>query len=450
VPAPGSLASLQALFSQIEAFSGADRISYHRDRVIALIEYKERHGQALTSQTVYGTGSGAYSVEERLYLEAASSLNQLLSGTLVQDDFQTIQELGRQLAHGVHPSLAALTLEAVGLYHDARLLLERHLAELDTELVPVDRNARIGREALRVAAITHMARLWHLMGDPGRAGDLLSRELASVRFSTLRIAAQVAQYWLAAGRPDDACGLYRRIAENPPPKNLIQDPGAIARLRLAECEMDRGHFFEATEILRDLAQECDGTNWVTSGGRFLLLKDEVLDRLAIARNLAHIPIQSRDWAPRIRSTYAQILPAPTFPDSPAVRDLQDLLLGEILRPPGVPAESPDPFVQRHGRDAMPAVWRAVELSSLSTPRRFLGPQLLDRLAELEDAPRVLELFKRQPWIARTAFRLDPTAAARIVRERLWIYATGEIIPFDLRWAVEHHRLHDQRPVLLAN
>lgn len=450
VPAPESLASLQAWFGQIEAFSGADRISYHRDRVVALIDYKDQHRQALTSQTVYGTGSGALTVEEKLFLEAASSLNQLVSGTLVQDDFRTIQELGRQLAHGVHPSLAALSLEAVGLYHDARLLLERHLTELDTQSVPVDRNSRIGGEAFRISAIAHMARLWHLMGQPDRAGDLLSRELASVSFSTLSIAAQIAQYWLAAGRSDDACALYRRLAGNPPPNNLIQNPGAIARLRLAECEMARGQFFEATEILRDLAQECDGTNWVTSGGRFLLLKDEVLDRLAIARNLAHIPMQSRDWAPRIRSTYAQVLPAPMFPDNPAVRDLQDLLLGEILRLPGMPADSPDPFVQRYGRDAMPAVWRAVDLSNLSTPRRFLGPQLLDRLAEPEDAPRVLELFKREPWIARTAFRLDPAAAARIVRERLWIYATGEIIPFDLRSAIEHHRLHDQYPVLIVN
>jgi tetratricopeptide (TPR) repeat protein len=424
VPAPESLASLQAWFGQIEAFSGADRISYHRDRVVALIDYKDQHRQALTSQTVYGTGSGALTVEEKLFLEAASSLNQLVSGTLVQDDFRTIQELGRQLAQGVHPSLAALSLEAVGLYHDARLLLERHLTELDTQSVPVDRNSRIGWEAFRISTIAHLARLWHLMGQPDRAGDLLSRELASVSFSTLSIAAQIAQYWLAAGRSDDACALYRRLAGNPPPNNLIQNPGAIARLRLAECEMARGQFFEATEILRGLAQECDGTNWVTSGGRFLLLKDEVLDRLAIARNLAHIPMQSRDWAPRIRSTYAQVLPAPMFPDNPAVRDLQDLLLGEILRLPGMPADSPDPFVQRYGRDAMPAVWRAVDLSNLSTPRRFLGPQLLDRLAEPEDAPRVLELFKREPWIARTAFRLDPAAAARIVRERLWIYATG--------------------------
>jgi tetratricopeptide (TPR) repeat protein len=462
--AHGSLASLESLFRQIDAFSGPDLISYHRDRVIALIEYKDQQRQAFlnrldphdrtkgtrTSQKVYGTSNGAYAVEEKLFLEAAHSLNQLLSGTLVQDEFRTLQELGPQLAHGVHPSLAALGLEAASLYHEARLLLERHLAELDTQSVPLDRNSRIGQESLRTGTIAHIARLWHLLGDSGCAGDMLSSELSSVEFSTLSIAAQVAQYWLAAGRHDYACALYRRIAENPPPKNLFQDPGAIARLRLAECEMDRGHFFEATQILRDLAQECDGTNWITSSGRFLLLKDEVLDRLAIARNLSHIPVQSRDWEPRIRSTYAQILPAPTLPDSPALRDLQALLLGEALRPNGVPAESPDSFVQRHGRDAMPAVWRAVELSRLSTPRRFLGPQLLDRLVEPDDAPRVLELFQREPWIARTAFRLDPTAAAQIVRERFWIYAKGEIIPFALRRALEHHRLCDQYPVLIAN
>jgi len=213
--------------------------------------------------------------------------------------------------------------------------------------------------------------------------------------------------------------------------------------------MERGNLFEATELLRALAKESDGKSWPVDGSAkgTLLLKDNVLNRLALARILAGVRIQSRDWEPRsrIRSPYAPVPPLPNRPPCPADLELQGILLDHAFAAEyTAPNRATDDFVQRHGRAGLPAVLRALELSDYAAHR------LLEKLAQPEDTPAVLESFKRHPELARLAFKLDPAAAARILRERLGVFAKGHLLSYELGRVVEQHRLHDQYPVLLAN
>jgi hypothetical protein len=458
---------LERLFEETHELSGWEVVQHHRRRVMALIDYKNRYLQGFQTQLDPhdlrkglrsfrfpggGSGGGAYTAEEGLFLEACASLNRLICGTLVKEEFQFLQETARQLAAGVSPSLAAHALESAGLYEDARRVLERHLADLDARPIArkespsfshEDQLAQQHEDRVRAATIADLARLWGRLGQPAIAAELLRAELDRPKADFFAIAGQVASYWIQAGRADLAGDLYRQYAGQP----LITDrTRVIARLCLANCEMERGHFFEAIEILRELLHQCDGTNWLSNRGQLYFLRQEILDRLALARRWSSSQVQSRDWEPPQRSSYIQVPHEPDWPDSAAVRDLQDLFHAALF---WVQAGSADDFIQRHGRAAMPALWRMLEVSRLPTPRVFLGCRLLDRLAEPVDAPQVLELFKLEPWVARTAFRLDPAAASQILRERFGVFARQEVIPSELVWALEKYRLTDQYPVLLS-
>jgi len=109
----------------------------------------------------------------------------------------------------------------------------------------------------------------------------------------------------------------------------------------------------------------------------------------------------------------------------------------------------DDFIKKYGSNAVPVVLAAAGQGDF--PAHLIAQfRLLNRIATPADAPAVLEVFKRTPRLAQTAFRLDATNATAILAERFAIFAKGGEIPPELLDIIGKYRLKDEYPVLIAN
>jgi tetratricopeptide (TPR) repeat protein len=256
---------------------------------------------------------------------------------------------------------------------------------------------------------------------------------------------------LALGRTDQAIKVYSDFVQSQETAGAMTSQSAAARLEWAELDAGQGSYFEASEILREVVKQSEGKGWgVYLRTGYAQVYDAAVSRLAQMRVRSQFPVASSDWERPPKPPVANPLPEAAEPTE-MDRDLAALLRGTSTGPGrttfgGAPVSD---FIKQYGGSAVPAVIKAAQQGDM--PSLLIAQfGLLDRIAAPADAPLVLKAFKTTPRLAETAFRLDATNAAAILRERFGIYSKGGEIPIQLDKVVENYHLQDQYPVLIAN
>ena len=257
-----------------------------------------------------------------------------------------------------------------------------------------------------------------------------------------------ADAWIAAGQPDKACEIFAKYARTCGPVDKMNAHGATVCIFWADYEAARGNRSEAAEILRGVVRQSEGKDWgVYLRTGYANAYNASISRLEKLRSDTEFQVISTDWehppkpAPAAEGTNS----------SDMRRDLDELLRGTSTGPNQRSYGGPQigAFISKYGHSCVPVVLSAAQGGEFSA-HLITTFGILQQTATPADAAQVLEAFKTVPQLAQTAFQLDSTNAAVILRERFGFYGHGGNIPQELMQVVEKFQLKDQYPVLIAN
>lgn len=401
------------------------------------------------------TAAGNYTLLGKLILETPGVLKQFVLDCSSSNKLYEVQLLTRELSNPLDAPIAADFLEAVGEYELA--LQKNEFAQKNPTPFPdslsdpaVDPTFRRNYEFEQLRR--QKIRLLQMLGKYLEAAAYAR---AQIPRGTNRPPADVcmdaADAYMAAGRPDEASHLFGELVRMTGDGENMDEYGATLRLCWADYEVAGGNLFEASEILRVVARQSEGKHWgVYLQTGYCEAYDAAVSRLAKLRAHAQAATNSTDWE--------NVRQKPAAPPATEERNLTELEreLNALLRGTNLGGgrrsyggSSVSAFIEKYGHDAVPALLDAAVRDDESA-QWIASFRILDRVATAEDAPAVLEAFKRSPHLAQTAFRLDRSNAIVILRERFGIYAKGGDVSPELRQVIAQYGLLDQYPLLMAN
>ena len=463
---PLTLEQLEMLLTEAKQASGKKGAAKRLEYVRRLVEFKQlnpalfqgRITDSFPKNGTYrkvdiwrqGTTYGYFSLAGKLVLEGVGILNQL--ATHSAQDRHEVRQLAEALADKLDAPIAANVFEAVGEKRRALQQVEKAIGSPS----PFPRNKfgmhptpqQYEARELRQQKIL----LLQALGKPEQAAEYARTQLQQPDAdANLAATVDAAEAYAAIEHSDEACRLFAEFVRAEEPSGEMTKQSAAARLWWAEYEASRGNLFEATELLRQVVQHSEGKGWdgyLRHG--YVTVYEEAMARLSKLRAQSKFPVASTDWDHSPRPAASALEPEAPEP-SDMRRDLNALLRGTRTgrnRTSNGGAQV-GAFIKKYGHAAVPAVVKAAAPGG-SHAHLIASFKLLDQLVTPEDAALVLAAFKTAPQLAPVAFRLDPTNAAVILRERFAIYAKGGEIPEELRSLLEKYDLKDQYPVLVAN
>jgi tetratricopeptide (TPR) repeat protein len=464
---PLTLEQLEMLLNEARQASGRKAASMRLEYLRRLIECKQLNPELFQGRITdsfspkagpyrkvdiwrQGPTYGYFSLAAKLVLEGIVLLNQQAAAS--RRDPGQVRQLAQALADKLDAPIAANVFEAVGEKEQALEQVEKAIRNPS----PFPRNGfgmhptRQQYEARNLRQ--QKIRLLQALGRPEQAAAYAWTQLPQPDAdANLAATVDAAEAYVAIEHADEACRLCAEFVRAEEPRGEMDRQSAAARFWWAEYEANRGNLFEATELLRQVVQHSEGKGWdayLRHG--YVTVYEEAVARLSKLRAQSKFPVVSTDWEHPPRPVAGALEPEAPEP-SEMQRELNALLRGTRTgrnRTSDGGAQV-GAFIKRYGHAAVPAVIKAAAPGG-SRAHQIASLKVLDQLATPEDAAQVLAAFKTTPQLAPVAFRLDPTNAAVILRERFAIYAKGGEIPEELHTVLEKYGLKDQYPVLVAN
>jgi hypothetical protein len=470
-PANGSTMTLEQLDAMLaEVTHLPDKEEETRARRVEflerLIEHKESHLELYQGRInesdykspyrrveIWGKGPtyGYFSLPGKLVMEATGVLAQLAQSHQHLEETRHLAEL---LAEHLNAPLAASCFEAGGEPEKALQKIEEAIAH-PVPFPPLSIGMHPTREQSDDAELRQ--RKIRLLQALGRGMEAAVYAQAQARTplhdadAQLSATVDAAKACAAIGHTDDACRLLSEFVQNEEKAGTMDIQSAAARLWWADYEVGRGNQLAASDLLREVIKQSEGKDWgVYLRWGYANAYDAAVSRLAKVRSLAQQGAPaSTDWEHPPQTT-GNILVATNALTVEMEYALADILHGKSTGPNQISyGNGVDDFIKKYGRNAVPVVLEAAGQGDF--PASLIAQlRLLDRIATPADAPAVLEVFKRTPRLAQTAFWLDATNATAILAERFAIYAKGGEIPPELLDVIGKYKLKDQYSVLIAN
>lgn len=385
---------------------------------------------------------GNYPLATKLFLSAIGKINQNIWLARSLEERRELERMAGELARGMEGKLAAQCYQAAGQYEEALKCIEHDVRPARTLEVIL-----LKRSLLRAAR------------GPKESAAFLLSEIAKqdqryARMNIFQLAHQAALDLRRAGLEARAASLYEQV---------IQSNAAPEQVKLsfkyyqAECQWRAGNSFQATELLRGLAKQSEGKPWTLydhtySGDEPREIYNLCAHLLQRIRFLNRVQLRSFDWEFRPGYELLAVVPAPESL-SPVESGLNQLLADVCLRrttnfvnwKPAVTN-----FARQYGRAAVPAVLKM--LPRLTRPRFEISvmAELLNQAATVEDAPAILDAFRRMPELAAVAFKLDAEGARQVTAERFPIYHRSGVAPYQFTSLILRYKLRETYPVLIAN